>query len=72
MASFPSLQKVWLATSTTVLRFPLEFVVTLLGTLFALLMVKNNYATAEEAQMIKTIMSCSLCLVWFFVLHAVF
>lgn len=65
MASFPSLQKVWLATSTTVLRFPLEFVVTLLGTLFALLMVKNNYAAAEEAQMIKTIMSCSLCLVWF-------
>ena len=64
MASFPSFQKIIEETRTTLLRFPLEILVTIFGTLCAI------YAIDEKNQelhrmYIKIIMSCSLCLVLF-------
>ncbi|MGL5113458.1 MAG: DUF4153 domain-containing protein [Flavobacterium sp.] len=65
MSKFPSFQKVWHSSIATLLRFPLEVLVTIVGACCAFLMIRNNYAAAEEVQFVKIIMSCSLCLVGF-------
>ena len=64
MAKFPSLQNVMNATQKTILRFPLETLTAICGTIFAILLVEDENSDSKELFM-KVIMSCSLCLVLF-------
>ena len=64
MSKFPSLQNVLHATRKTILRFPLETITTICGTLFAILLIEDEYRESEYL-LVKAIMSCSLCLVLF-------
>lgn len=64
MSKFPSLQNVLHATRKTILRFPLETIATICGTLFAILLIEDEYRDSEYL-LVKAIMSCSLCLVLF-------
>lgn len=64
MAQFPSLQNVLNATRKTILRFPLEIIITICGTICAILLVEDENRDSKEL-LIKVIMSCSLCLVLF-------
>lgn len=64
MSKFPSLQNVLHATRKTILRFPLETITTICGTLFAILLIEDEYRDSEYL-LVKAIMSCSLCLVLF-------
>ena len=64
MSKFPSLQNVLHATQKTILRFPLETITTICGTLFAILLIEDEYRDSEYL-LVKAIMSCSLCLVLF-------
>ncbi|UUF16027.1 MULTISPECIES: DUF4153 domain-containing protein [Flavobacterium] len=64
MSKLPSLQNVLNATLKTVLRFPLETITAILGTVFAILFIRQDRVYDDEFY-IKAIMSCSLCLVWF-------
>lgn len=65
MSKFPSFRKVWYSSVATILRFPLETLVTLVSTICTCLLIQNNFDTRTNEQFIKVIMSCSLCLVWF-------
>ncbi|WP_418264023.1 DUF4153 domain-containing protein [Flavobacterium faecale] len=64
MPSFPSFQKIIEETRGTLLRFPLEILIAVIGTLCAIYAIDEN---DHEIQRIygKIIMSCSLCLVLF-------
>lgn len=64
MSKFPSLQNVIIATQKTILRFPLETIIAICGTIGALLLVEDENRDSKELLM-KVIMSCSLCLVLF-------
>ncbi len=64
MSKLPSLQNVLNATLKTVLRFPLETITAILGTVFAILFIRQD-RIYDDKFYIKAIMSCSLCLVWF-------
>jgi hypothetical protein len=64
MAKFPSLQNVLNATQKTILRFPLETITTICGTICAILLVEDENRDSKELLM-KVIMSCLLCLVLF-------
>ncbi|KRB54294.1 DUF4153 domain-containing protein [Flavobacterium sp. Root186] len=64
MSKLPSLQNVLNATLKTVLRFPLETITAILGTVFAILFIRQD-RVYDDKFYIKAIMSCSLCLVWF-------
>jgi hypothetical protein len=64
MSKFPSLQNVLHATQKTILRFPLETIATICGTIFAILLIEDEYKDSEYL-LVKAIMSCSLCLVLF-------
>lgn len=64
MSKFPSLQNVLNATQKTILRFPLETITTICGTVFAILLVNDENSDSKEL-FVKAIMSCSLCLVLF-------
>jgi hypothetical protein len=64
MAKFPSVQSVLLASQKTISRFPLETIITILGTVFAILLSEKKNETAENFYT-KSIMCCSLCLVLF-------
>jgi len=64
MSKFPSLQNVMNATQKTILRFPLETITAICGTIFAILLVEDENRDSKELFM-KVIMSCSLCLVLF-------
>jgi hypothetical protein len=64
MAKFPSVQSVLLASQKTISRFPLETIITILGTVFAILLSEKKNDTAENFYT-KSIMCCSLCLVLF-------
>lgn len=65
MSKLPSLQKVLNATQKTVLRFPLEIIAAVIGTISAIILIDLNYSSTHREVYEKTIMSCSLCLVWF-------
>ncbi|WP_281336634.1 DUF4153 domain-containing protein [Flavobacterium eburneipallidum] len=65
MAKFPSLQSVLNATLKTVLRFPLETITTIFGTICAILLIQKDYGDTSKEFLFKAIMSCSLCLVLF-------
>jgi hypothetical protein len=63
MAKFPSLQSVLNATQKTILRFPLETITTIFGTICAILFIEKDYGDSSKEFLYKAIMSCSLCLV---------
>ncbi len=65
MGKFPSLQSVINATQKTVLRFPLETITTIFGTICAILLIQKEYGDTSKEFLSKSIMSCSLCLVLF-------
>lgn len=64
MNRLPSLQSVLKAAQKTILRFPLETITAICGTIFAILNIRQDYTNYSEFYL-KAIMSCSLCLVWF-------
>lgn len=64
MSKFPSLQNVINATQKTILRFPLETIAAICGTICAILLVEDDNRDSKELLM-KVIMSCLLCLVLF-------
>ncbi len=64
MSKLPSLQKILSATKKTLLRFPLETLTAICGTVFAILLI-NQSNSKSEIFYSKVIMTCCLCLVWF-------
>ncbi|MFA9189782.1 DUF4153 domain-containing protein [Flavobacterium sp. FZUC8N2.13] len=64
MASFPSFQKIIQETQRTFLRFPLEILITITGTICAIYVTNETNRDTEEL-FTKIIMGCSLCLVLF-------
>lgn len=64
MASFPSFQKIIQETQRTFLRFPLEILITITGTICAIYATNETNRDTEEL-FTKIIMGCSLCLVLF-------
>lgn len=64
MSRLPSLQNVLNAAQKTILRFPLETITAICGTIFAILNIRQEYSNYDEFYL-KAIMSCSICLVWF-------
>ena len=65
MNILPSLQNVLKATLKTVLRFPLETITAILGTIIAIILNEKNYNDPDKELYEKALMSCSLCLVLF-------
>lgn len=64
MAKFPSFESILQASQKTISRFPLETILTILGTVFAILLSEERNDTNENFYT-KSIMCCSLCLVLF-------
>lgn len=64
MASFLSFQKIVKETNTTFLRFPLEILITITGTICAIYLNNESNRHIHEV-FTKIIMACSLCLVLF-------
>jgi hypothetical protein len=64
MAKFPSLQSVLDSTKKTIFRFPFEFIATLTGTIYSLLLI-DSISSISEQLYIKIIISSALCLVLF-------
>src|SRR6187200_2364400 len=64
MAKFPSFESILQASQKTISRFPLETIITILGTVFAILLSEERNDTNENFYT-KSIMCCSLCLVLF-------
>lgn len=64
MAKLPSFLSVVAAIQKTITRFPLETIVTVFGTVFAILLTEEKNKTTENIY-VKIIMVCSLCLVLF-------
>ncbi|MFH6960217.1 DUF4153 domain-containing protein [Flavobacterium aquidurense] len=65
MGRLPSLQNVLNATLKTVLRFPLETITAILGTILAIILNEKEYNDPDNELYRKALMSCSLCLVLF-------
>ncbi len=64
MSRLPSLQNVLKAIQKTVLRFPLETITAICGTVFAILLSEED-TDSQEKLYVKLIMCSSLCLVLF-------
>ena len=64
MSKFPSLQKVLNATQKTIFRFPLETITIICGTIFAILLIEDEFKDSQEF-LVKGVLSSSLCLVLF-------
>ncbi|WP_374174786.1 DUF4153 domain-containing protein [Flavobacterium tructae] len=65
MSRLPSLQNVLNATLKTIIRFPLEILTAILGTVFAIILSEGNYNSPNKEFYEKALMSCSLSLVLF-------
>jgi hypothetical protein len=65
MSRLPSLKNVLNATLKTVLRFPLETITVILGTIIAIILNEKEYNDPNKELYEKALMSCSLCLVLF-------
>ncbi|RZJ50842.1 MAG: DUF4153 domain-containing protein [Flavobacterium sp.] len=65
MSKLPSLQSVLKATKNTILRFPLEIIIAISGTVCAIILNELKYNDPQKELYIKALMSCSLCLVLF-------
>ena len=64
MSKFPSLQNVLNATQKTIFRFPLETITIICGTIFAILLIEDEFKDST-AFLVKGVLSSSLCLVLF-------
>ena len=62
MSKFPSLQNVLNATQKTIFRFPLETITIICGTIFAILLIEDEFKDSQEF-LVKGVLSSSLCLV---------
>jgi len=65
MSRLPSLQNVLNATLNTILRFPLEIITAISGTIFAIILNELEYQDPNKELYQKALMSSSLCLVLF-------
>jgi len=65
MSKFPSFRNVLSATKRTILRFPLEIITAITGTVFAIMYNEVKYNNPSKHLYQKAIMSSSLCLVLF-------
>lgn len=65
MSRLPSFQNVLNATLKTILRFPLEIITAISGTVLAIILSEINYNNPNKELYQKALMSCSLCLVLF-------
>lgn len=65
MSRLPSLQNVLNAIQKTILRFPLEIIAAISGTIFAIILNEIDYNNPNREFYQKAIMSSSLCLVLF-------
>jgi hypothetical protein len=65
MAKFPSFQNVLNSTLKTVLRFPLEILISITGTILTIILNEAKYDDPNKELYVKALMSCSLCLVLF-------
>ncbi|OXG09545.1 uncharacterized protein DUF4153 [Flavobacterium araucananum] len=65
MSRLPSLQNVLNATLKTILRFPLETIISLSGTIIAIVLNEKEYNDPNKELYEKALLSCSLCLVLF-------
>nr|WP_199000886.1 DUF4153 domain-containing protein [Flavobacterium sp. ASV13] len=65
MSRLPSLQNVLKSTQKTILRFPLEIIISIAGTIFAIILNELKYNDPNKELYQKALMSCSLCLVLF-------
>jgi hypothetical protein len=65
MAKFPSLQNVLNSTLKTILRFPLEILISIIGVVLVIILNEAEYDDPNKELYVKAIMSCSLCLVLF-------
>ncbi|MFH6992241.1 DUF4153 domain-containing protein [Flavobacterium sp. FlaQc-48] len=65
MSRFPSFRNVLNSTAKTILRFPLEIIISIVGTVFAIIFNEIKYSSPNREFYEKAIMSCSLCLVLF-------
>ncbi|GGE99084.1 DUF4153 domain-containing protein [Flavobacterium limi] len=65
MSKLPSIQNVLKATKKTVLRFPLEIVISITGTVVAIILNELEYDDHNQKYYVKALMSSSLCLVLF-------
>lgn len=65
MSRLPSFQNVLNATLKTILRFPLEIITAISGTIFAIILSEIKYNNPNKELYQKAFMSCSLCLVLF-------
>jgi len=65
MSKLPSLQNVLNAIQKTVLRFPLETITAILGTIFAIILNEFDYSNPKKHFFEKALLSSSLCLVLF-------
>ena len=64
MSKFPSLQNVLNATQKTIFRFPLETITIICGTIFAILLIEDEFKDSQEF-LVKVVLRSSLCLVLF-------
>lgn len=65
MSKLPSLQNVLNATKNTILKFPLEIITAICGTIFAITLNEIHYSNPNKEFYQKALMSSSLCLVLF-------
>lgn len=65
MSKFPSLRNIANATKKTLLRFPLETIAAIVGTVFAIFLFDADYNNPSKELYLKAIMSSSLCFVLF-------
>ncbi len=65
MSRLPSFQNVLNATLKTILRFPLEIITAISGTILAIILSEIKYNNPNKEIYQKAFMSCSLCLVLF-------
>ncbi|MEZ0128425.1 DUF4153 domain-containing protein [Flavobacterium sp. LBUM151] len=65
MSRLPSLQNVLNAIQKTILRFPLEIIAAISGTIFAIILNEIDYNNPNREFYQKAIMTSSLCLVLF-------
>lgn len=65
MSKFPSFQNVLNAIQKTILRFPLEALTAVIGTILAIILNEIKYDNPNRAFYEKALMSASLCLVLF-------
>lgn len=65
MSRLPSLRNVLTAIKKTTIRFPLEIITAITGTVLSIILIEIDYSDPNKEFYIKALMCCSLCLVLF-------